>query len=305
MSKILYSQDWHNFGKNSINYIGNYWEDNLLMFDEYLQIAKNNKVDYLIDGGDFLEAFHIENHLLDEFIDRIEKVGLDFYFMFGNHNEYFRNKELSKIKSSMGHAMRRSKNFKYLENIKDKDYEILAIDYYQGIEEDLKNKEIIFDDESKWNILLIHAMVTEKEFPWASHITYDQIKTNAQTCLVSHYHHDWKAITQKTEFLDIGCVGRRKINENVIKPKCLLIDTDKRTYEVIELKSAKKGNEIFDLTKVTEEKEIKKDLSKFLESLEDFNFQSMDLRTKIKESAKANNIEKVVVDDILERLNKK
>jgi len=74
MSKFVYLQDFQIIGKNSVHYIGNYFEDCLLMWDDILEIAKENKVEAILDGGDLLDAPEPSYRILDEIADRVEKA---------------------------------------------------------------------------------------------------------------------------------------------------------------------------------------------------------------------------------------
>lgn len=304
--KIIYTQDFHISGRNNINYIGDYFKDCLEMIDEIICIAKKENIDLWIDGGDFLDSVEIENHLLDQILDKIEQAKINFKYLYGNHCMYFRNKSISNLKSSMAHAERRSKYFQYFNILKKDNFEIRQIDYYHDIETDLKEgkhqEKLQFENEKNWNIVLIHAFIYDKKFPFASHIIYKDIQTNANLILVSHVHKQWSGKNSKTEFVDIGNLGRRSITEANIEPSCVLLDTEKRSHEIIKLKSAKKGSEVFDLEKYKDEKQKDANIDDFIKSLESVDFQSSKIEDIISKIAKEQNIDKEVVELIIKRM---
>lgn len=304
MSKFLYIQDFHISGKNSIHHISNYFEDCLIMLDEILKIAKNNKVEAILDGGDLLHTSEPSYRILDEICDRVEKNKIPIYSLFGNHAERYHSIEHSRY-TGLAHLFKRSKYIKNFHMLSSKNFRILGIDYKHNIEEDLKTDGILFDskDDSKWKIAIAHAFITPKPFlPQVMHLCVDDIKTNSDLVLVAHYHNQWEKIVGDTKYLDIGCVGRRSITEKNIEPSVLLIDTEKRSAEIIKLKSAKNAKDIFDLSKVNEKKEFNADIEKFIKSIESTQFQEMSIIGMINQIAKEKNTDKSVIELIHKKI---
>ncbi|MDP2629020.1 MAG: metallophosphoesterase [Nanoarchaeota archaeon] len=310
MSKFLYFQDGHIKGKNSINRLGNYFEDWLIKFNELLSIAKENNVSAILDGGDILDSPEPSYRILDEIADRIEKTKIPMYSLFGNHAQKYASNEHSKY-TGLAHLQKRSEYFKYLDHPylkhgQQRVFSIKGIEYSNNIEEDIKKNGIVFDKKFHdcWKVAIVHAFVCPKEFPYASHVVCDDIKTNADLVLVAHYHSQWEKKVGNTQFLDIGCFGRNSITEANIEPSCVLLDTEKRSYEIIKLKSAKKAKKIFDLSKIEEIKEGGKNLEKFIRSIEDTKFQSTSVKDAIKILAKEGKIDKEVEELIFQKMEK-
>lgn len=308
MSKFLYFQDGHCKGKNSINRVGNYFEDWLKKFDELLALAKEHKVEAIIDGGDLLDAPEPSYRVLDEIADRVEKAKITFYCLFGNHAERYHSIQHSKY-TGLAHLFKRSKYFQYAdffdnhaEEMEADGYIIKPIEYHHDVEEQLNEEGIMFPETKAWKVAFVHAFICPKEFPYASHAVCDNIKTNADVVLVAHYHSQWEKKVGDTLYKDIGCFGRNSITEAKIKPSCLIIDTDKRSMEEIELKSAKPGEEVFDLEKIEEIKAFDEDMMMFIQSIESTDFQSANIENIIKEVAKEKNVDKEVVDLVLNKL---
>ncbi len=313
MSKFLYMQDYHISGKNSVHYISDYFKDCLTMLDEILQIAKENKADAILDGGDLLHSSEPTYRILDEIADRVEKNKIPLYCLFGNHAERYHSIEHSKY-TGLAHLFKRSKYFEYFDkgglgsfsinqdNIKS-GYEIKPIEYSHEIEQEIKDKGIMFEKSDTWKIAIVHAFLTPKPFlPQVMHVCVDDIKTNADLVLVAHYHNQWEKIVGDTKYLDIGCVGRRSITEKNVEPSVLLIDTVKRSAEVILLKSAKKGEDVFDLSKVDEKKDFDAGIDDFVKSIESVDFQSSKIEDNVSFIAKEKNVDKKVVDLIFKKI---
>ncbi len=305
MSKFIYFQDFHIFGKNSVHYIGDYFEDCLSMLDEILALGKEYKVKAIIDGGDLLHSAEPSYRILDEIADRVEKNKIPIYSLFGNHAQRYHSMEHSRY-TGLAHLFKRSKYFQYFDTIEDKDFIIRGIEYSHNIEEDIKKSGIIWggstNTKNYWKIAIVHAFICPKKFPFATHAVCDDIKTNADVVLVAHYHSEWEKQVGSTLYKDIGCVGRRSITEKDIKPSVLLIDTEKREMKEIFLKSAKPGNEIFDISKVDEIKEDKNNINAFIKSIEDVQFQESSIVDTIKFIAKERKVDKKPVDLIINKI---
>lgn len=304
--KYLYFQDGHVKGINPSSRIDNYYESWIMKFKEILFLAKEHKVEAIIDGGDLLDTPMVSNSIIDEILDLVEANGIPIYVMWGNHTLIGHHKETSNG-TSLAHMFRRCKLFKDCSGGCEvgSDFHIDFIDYDHNIEEKLKTNGIQMDTkESYWKIAIVHAFITPKPFlPTVLHVVADDIKTNADLVLVAHYHAVWKKQVGKTTFLDIGCIGRCKISEADINPTVLLLDCKKRNYEFIALQSAKKGAEIFDLNKKEEQENNEKEMENFINSLKDFKNQELDLRGIIEYIGKEQNIERPVIDRILTKLN--
>jgi len=303
--KLLYIQDAHLKGKNSRNRLGNYFDDCLKKIDEVIKIAKDNKCSAILDGGDLFESYNPSYSVLDALADRIDKAKIYVYSLFGNHCM-----NIGHINNTgLSHLQKRSKWFKPLDKhfyLDDTNENIIikGFDYYYGIEDDIRNNGLMVDGkDTAWKIAITHATITEKKFfEEVSHITPDKIKTDANLVLIAHIHKPYKKIVNNTTFLNIGCLCRDNIDEAKIEPSVLIIDTDKRDYEVIKLKSAKKANEIFDLSKYEELKASKKGIKEFLDSLRDVNFQSLNLGETITKIGKEQRVDKNIIDYLLNKM---
>lgn len=305
MSKYIYFQDSHLKGINPSKRLDNYFESWMIKFKEVLKLAKKNKCEKIICGGDLLDTPIVSTSVIDEFLDLLEEYGIPMHIVWGNHDEIGHKKETSK-NTSLAHMLRRCKLLTDGDFIDDDYASIKCYDYYHNIEEDLNTKGIMFDDKfdgERWKIAIVHAFITPKPFfKEVLHSVSKNIPSNADLVLVAHNHYVWTKKEGDTEYVDIGAFGRCKSSEGDIKPCVMLLDTKKRTYEVIELKKAKPLEEIFDISKKEHDKEISSDLETFIESLKDFKSQDMDLRGTIELLAKEQNIDRGIVDIIINKL---
>lgn len=303
MAKYLYFQDGHAGGKNPISYKGDFFADWLIQFDDLLSVAKKNKVDGIIDGGDILHSPEPSYRVLDEIADRVEKTGIPIHSLFGNHASLYHSVEHSQY-TGLAHLQKRSNLFQYFHTLEDKGFQIQGVEYYHNIEEELqKNGIIISDKKDIWKVAVVHAFICPKPFrPDVMHVVCDNIISDCQLVLVAHYHAVWEKKVGKTQYVDIGCFGRRSISEHEIEPSCILLDTEKRSYTVIPLKSAKPGHEVFDLSKKEQIKEFEGQIDAFISDLKDISVQSLDLKGIIEHLGKENKIDRDIIDVLINKV---
>lgn len=305
MSKYIFFTDAHAKGVNSTNRKGDYFADWLIKFEEMLQIAQKEGVEAIIDGGDMLDTAEPSYRIVDSILDLIEQYKIPFYCLYGNHAMRYRSTENSRY-TGLAHMFKRSQYVHHLSNFSSFDIALEAFEYSHTIEEDINRDGIFVTDERKegdsnrWKIAVVHAMIMDKPFfKDVSHCVCKDIKTDADLILLGHYHHPFKVVTDTTEFLNVGSFGRNSINEMNIKPSIVLLDSEDRSYKIIELKTAKPGEEIFDKEKYNEKKENKKTIEEFLEAMKNTDVQGMDLKDQIKTLGKKFESDQEVIDYLL------
>ena len=303
-NKYLYCQDLHCKGISPIRRLDNYYESWLLKFKEILSIAKKNKADAIIDGGDPLDQPIISTQMVDAILDLIEETNIPYYVLYGSHAMAGHHRNTSDG-SSLTHMLNRCKLLKSDLTIEDKYAIFNLIEHEFGVEEKIKENGLkIEGNDDKWKICVTHCMITPTKFrPEVSHIVASELDTNYDLILTAHWHQPWNKKIGNTEFLNPGCIGRTEISEANIKPSVVLLDTKTRSYEIIELKKAKPGNQVFDLSKKDDETERKNDLEDFISSLKGLKSQSLDLRGNIENIAKINNTDREVVDLIINKMS--
>lgn len=306
MSKFLYLQDFHISGRTPINRKDNYYLSMLKKLDEIIELGKKYKVKYILDGGDVFDVPMISNLILDEFIDKIEASNIPWKMIWGNHTEIGHNPELSKA-SSLAHTFRRSKLISHLDYIEDKKTNtfIKGYDYTHNCEEKIKNEGLICPKKAKFKIAIVHSMITEKQLmPQIMHIPIKNIKTNFDLVLIAHNHVQKTNIIKQNgvNFIFLGALGRTSIDEISIIPQVALIDTETKEIKLIPLKSAKKGEDVFDLEKVEKTKEFNAEIDNFIKSLENSKDLGLDINGIIEYLAKEKHIDNQVKDCVIKRI---
>ncbi len=303
---LLYFTDNHISGTNSENRIGNYYSDSMAKLEEILQIAKKNKSPFILCGGDLLDSSLISLVICDEIIDLIEKYNIPIYTLVGNHPMVNHNWEVSKA-TTIAHMFRRCKLIKKLEEIIDKDFLIQGIDYQKDIETIIKKDGIKKSSKDKrWTIAVVHALITPKAFlPVINHIQVKDVECDYDLVLCAHLHQPFIKVYDDVTYVNPGSIGRTSIDEADIEPSVVLLDTEKRSYKIVKLKSVKPKEEVFDLTKIEKKREFNSEIEKFIESLQTTTFTDLDLVGVAKEICKRSEVEKEVEDEVIRRITTK
>lgn len=307
--KFLYIQDTHIRGRNSEHRIGNYYEDVMVKINEVVELSKKIGTDCVLHGGDIWDSANVSNVMLDEFIDLVEAAKIPWYVLPGTHDMIGHDWALSKG-STLAHAFRRSRLIHELTTLSESGDEhskwfIQGFKYYHNCESDIAKNGLMSSAPLPLKIAVTHAFITLKPFlKTVMHVVAKDIATDFDIVLNAHYHCPWgiKRIGN-TKWVNIGAFGRKSIDEIDIKPTVVYIDTDKPdNIELIPLTTAKPGNEVFDLTKVTESKVFEQSIDDFINSLQNVKMDELDVRGIVELLAKDHHIDLDVKKEVIKRI---
>lgn len=297
--KILIFSDSHIRGINPRSRIDNYYKSCLEKLEEILLLSKD--CDCIISAGDFLDSPIISNTIIDDILDRIDKNKKDFYVIFGNHELVNYNIEASKA-TSLAHMIRRSKYVKLLNEIEDKNIYIKGYNCSFEAEYELNNEGLFHTSKKKNTIAILHQFVTLKPFiKTVAHIVAKDMKSNYDIIWNSHYHTPYDKTINNCRFINLGSCGRTSINEQHM-PQVAILDTETKEIQIIQLKTGKKPEEIFDLLKYDELKENEKSIEDFIASLNSATWQASDLNSQIEIIGKEQNVEQKVIKYIQDKI---
>lgn len=291
--KILLFADSHISGRNPRSRIDNYYQSCLQKFDEIIELSK--KVDIIICVGDFWDSPIVANTLVDDILDRIEENKKDFYFIYGSHDTLNYNIECS-ASASLSHMIRRSKYVKHLKEIEDKNIYIKGCDcIFQG-DQLIKDNGIIHNSDKKFTLVITHQFITIKPFlKEVLHVQAKDIKTNYDIIYCSHFHYSFDETINGHRFINLNSIGRTDIREQH-QPQIAILNTENGQIEKIKLKSAKKPEDIFDLSKYEEIKKNEKSIEDFIASLNSATWQASDLVSQIKIIGEQEKVEQKVIE---------
>jgi DNA repair exonuclease SbcCD nuclease subunit len=211
--KFLYTSDWHLRESTPINRVE---EDFLTLqlskIKQVLKIAKDEKVDGIIHGGDVFDNWKVSNKVLGETIEVLKEFKDNFILqgIIGNHDIPGYNLN-SLYDSSLGVLV---KNEQYI-NIQ---LDLKAINTRPHAMIDIEK-----DYFSKNDMIISHDMITPEEAPF-DHIHYKLLDGCTSIMLCSHYHKPFIIYGKKTVFLNPGALTRLTIDDNDYIPGVIIFE---------------------------------------------------------------------------------
>lgn len=284
----------------------NYFETQLGKFRQEIKIYREKGCDAMLQPGDFFDSPNVSNYVIATLIKLLRKEDIMIHCVSGQHDV-------------VGHSMAtlRRSPLKVLEAAG-----VVKIVGQDGIRMSTEIKVDLFGcsygceipqevSNDGFNILLIHAMIGDKElYPGQDMISPQKFaKDNNQFGLTICGDYHYTFCTKKWAVcegynncvVNAGCLVRKSVAEKDLahKPCVFIYDTSNESCEKIELKVAS-INTVFDLTEV--EKKENSELMKFIETLRDSS-QSLvtwyDVLLKVYKEKKTNENVKKVIDECL------
>ncbi len=315
--KILFFTDTHIRGTTPKNRLDDFTETLEKKLYEVVSIVENNKVDFVIHGGDLFDRPDINISVVNRFIPILMNINVPFYIISGNHDIYGHNQHT--LYRSMLGLMLELGVFKLLERdpiVIEKNHikvQLTGSSFERGMDTDESRSAYILDErlpDVDYAIHVVHGFLSAKSLPSIiPHTTIDQIKnTKADITLGGHYHAGFP-ITKLGDKFYANPGGLVRIASHKIEmertPKVLILELneDIKINEVI-LNTAKPSELVLDRS-VIEEKQMQ------LDRLDDFkntvnqvmNFQKVDILSLLNEISLAEDIDENVVDEAFKRLS--
>jgi exonuclease SbcD len=256
--KLLYLTDPHFSAYNPIARTDNYMETCFLKLEEVKEISKKEKCEALLVSGDWyhLKSWTKNPYLLtNRLIDYFKSLKFPIFGIYGDHDLTDRNatnldrQPLSTLAKGAGIILL---NKGQVITPGDGVY-ITGAPKTDEYESDITNYVPEKIEGSKLHIHMVHGDLYPSKpvyEPWTS---YESLKDSpADITLRGHIHrNDGIVQVGKTKIVGIGSLTRGTFNTDSVnrRPSVAVIETDKKTIKVIELKSAPESKDIFDFDK--------------------------------------------------------
>ena len=313
--RILYFTDTHIRGTNPKNRRDDFVESLELKFQEIVETVASKDIDYVIHGGDLFDRPDISISVVSKFTNIIKKINKPIYIVSGNHDIFGHNP--STIDRTMLGLL---KSLDFL-NILDKDkitllekdgirVQLTGLPYTYNIDNDKKGyilKDLMPNVD--YAIHVVHGMLLDR--PFVKGIPYtlvdDIMDTKADITLSGHYHAGFKTIERDGKyFVNPGSLVRitNSLKEIERIPKMLIIDlSDKISIEMMELKSAKPGNEVLDRSEIERSSFRGERIIEFKQTIDSaINFDKMDINDLLLEVTLAENLPDRVKEEAIKRI---
>ena len=320
--KFLYFTDMHIKGINPGKRKDTFYLTILKKLMEIGHVIQDEKINFVMVGGDLFDSPKISNQLLGEVAKIIKSWKVKVFVVPGNHDVYGQN--ISTLPhTSLGILERtgvvsiltRDVSPLYIGKRNDPNYPLVAFtgqEYYQDIDTGLNNDYEIEHSVADINILVAHGMLLEKPFhPDIAHTLIQDVTTGADLVLSGHYHPDAVDVTiGSTRFMKPRSAARLEATKHNINhmPQYLIVDIEKQNNQVTfdcdmrDFTWAPAGNEIFDYDAKVEENRYKNELKVFKEQIKNINLGDA---TKLTEMIKkiASSDTNVTMEHLGEALN--
>jgi DNA repair exonuclease SbcCD nuclease subunit len=270
--KIIYFTDPHHASVGPRMRIDDYMQTTFNKLDEIKTIAKKEKCEALLVSGDWfnLKAQNRNPYVLvNRLIDYYKSLGIPIYGIFGDHDLADRCEE-NLERQPLG-ALVRGAGIQLLS--KGDEIELESGVFVTGApktdpyEEDITNYVPTkpLRATKSW-MHLVHGDLYPKRPVYEPHTLYSALKdSQADFTLRGHIHrNDGIVQVGKTKIVGIGSLTRGTFNTDSIsrRPSIAVINTDGNAVKVIELKSAPKTEDIFDLVNYEKQEKASAEIDK-------------------------------------------
>ncbi len=265
--KLLLTSDWHLRSTNPENRIDDFPVIQKNKIEQILQIATENKCNYILQAGDFMDTPRPSFSLIEEYVSLFRKydIGnkLKILHVYGQHDEIFRNKEktATKLLNFLGYLEEISKLKKL-----SSDVDLYGVSWGDEIPE--------IQNIDNFNILLIHkTIINKQQFPGQEdYLQSDKLFKHGFDIVIAGDNHN-PVFYQHEDQTILGCgtIVRKTIAEAGLFPHIyiLTINENTLTYSLnkIELKY-EPAEKVFNSESLNKEtKEENKKLQEFIEAI--------------------------------------
>jgi len=151
------------------------------------------------------------------------------------------------------------------------------------------------------SIVVTHDMIVPYDVPF-EHVHPNDIETPAKIILCSHYHKPFTYKKGKQVFVNPGSLTRLDPTDMDRQPEVLLLTCGKDIkIKHILLKSAKKSEDVFDISVIKEKRRKVKDFESFINALKKTTYQSLDIKSEIKKKGKELTLPDVIINEAVRR----
>jgi DNA repair exonuclease SbcCD nuclease subunit len=299
--KILFMTDSH-FKSSPPRYrIDDWYATQFAELDEILEIARDNKVDLILHGGDFLDKQKVSHQLITDLMKHLKNSLAPIYTLLGNHGlEGYNHSTVDN--SGLGNLIEAgivNRLDTYIDPIK----KFVIRGYHTSLEiprSYLLGKE--FKDYTK--IAVGHQYIIPVDSLPFQYVHPRDVETDANLFLLGHWHSPFNY----GKFHNPGSIARWSIDSRKRIPQVLLIgflsanSNELPTILSVPLKSASLAQ--WNLEAVTEEREREMELNKFVQSLESTTFENFDISEVVKQAGLKQEVSPDIIKEALSHIEK-
>ena len=315
--RILFLTDTHIRGNTPKNRTDDLPETLEIKFKEIIEMIYNYNIDFLLHGGDLFDRPDVSISIMSKFAPILTQMDVPIYIICGNHDVFGHNPDtVNRTMLGLLDAL----DIVKIVNPNDKIYleknnikvQLTGQPYTYDIDKEYDRSPYIVEELSSdvdYAIHMVHGMLLNK--PFIKGIPYtliDDIKnTKAHITLAGHYHSGFGIINIDNKyFVNPGSLIR--ITNSLIEieriPKVALIDLSENIHiELLELETAKKGEDVLDRSEIENHIFKSEKLFEFKQSIDTaMNFEKLEINDILIEVSNAKNVSEEVKQEALRRI---
>lgn len=315
--KLLFFTDTHIRMSKPRNRLDDFYETTLNKLEEIKNYANENKIDYVLHGGDLFDRPDSAIKPTSEVGKILSSFNMPIYIVAGNHDIFgYNTKTLNRTMLGLldnFHVLNIISEDGILLNSDEVSILVLGKDYSSDIDLNkenyiIKKSNLKYDADIVINI--VHGFLTDRPFlKQVPHVLIGEITdTEADITLAGHYHTGFK--TQYIDgkfFSNPGSMVRisNSLGEIKRKPKFLELNITKDNIVIkdVYLKSAKDGEEVLDRKALTESHYKDERLTIFSNSIDqNVDLELLNLDTILNEISKSENFDQDILKEAKLRL---
>jgi DNA repair exonuclease SbcCD nuclease subunit len=293
--KILYLTDTHMRSSPPKWRIDDWYRTQFVELEEILQIGKDNKVDILIHGGDFLDKQKVSHQLITDLMKHLKNSLAPIYTLLGNHGLLGYNHE-TVDNSGLGNLIEAGLVNK-LDTLVDEKNKLVIKGYHTSLE---IPKSYMFEEQYRdyFKVAVAHQYLIAIESLPFQYLHPKDVETDADLFLLGHWHSPF----DYGKFHNPGSIARWSIDSRRRIPQVLIIETNPLSVTPVLLKSASLAQ--WNLEAVTEEREREMELNNFVNSLENTQFTEFDLVEVVKQAGLKQAVSPDIIKEALTHIEK-
>lgn len=315
--KLLFFTDTHIRMSKPRNRLDDFYETTLNKLEEIKNYANENKIDYVLHGGDLFDRPDSAIKPTSEVGKILSSFNMPIYIVAGNHDIFgYNTKTLNRTMLGLldnFHVLNIIPEDGILLNSDEVSILVLGKDYSSDIDLNkenyiIKKSNLKYDADIVINI--VHGFLIDRPFlKQVPHVLIGEITdTEADITLAGHYHTGFK--TQYIDgkfFSNPGSMVRisNSLGEIKRKPKFLELNITKDNIVIkdVYLKSAKDGEEVLDRKALTESHYKDERLTIFSNSIDqNVDLELLNLDTILNEISKSENFDQDILKEAKLRL---
>lgn len=318
--RFLYLTDTHYNATSPASRKDDLLEASLLKTQEVLEIARKEKADVVLHGGDFFQRPDVTDLVAGRVAGIIKEFNMPFFVVPGGHDIYGNNIETiyrTKLgllaKAGLVELLIHPQKEYVLFAGKGITVQVTGTASHFGMDvEGIEDDYVLQYKNADYAVHIVHGMLVPYPFiPHIPSVLIDSIvHTKADITLAGHYHIGFAPVEKNGRlFINCGALVRRTNDLKEINriPQVVLIEFSAKgiSYRMIPLKTALPGEEVLDRNALLQRQEREVKVQSFLGQIKTTQgMQAVNIQEIIEMLSKNKNLPSKVVQVALERISK-